>query len=252
MLIMNNQLSDKRLIARLDIKNTKVIKGISYEGYRVIGEIEELIKNYYLDLADEIIIIDTISSLHNRKTLENFIETATKEVFIPITICGGIKSQEDINNMLKAGADKVGINSAAVKNPELIKIISKKFGSQCIVLSIEAKKRSNGNWEVFYENGKEPSGKNVTDWVKQATDNGVGEIFVSSIDNDGSQDGIDIDLINRIMDNTNVPVIASSGTKDDKNILEVFNKTNVSAIAIASSLHDKTISIKNFRAKYKK
>ena len=238
----------KRLIARIDTKNNKVVKGIEFEGYSVIGDIKYFTNKYYNEGADEIILIDTIASLNNRNSLKTFILESTKNIFIPITVCGGLRTEEDINSMLRSGADKVGINSALIKNPNLIKKFSTRFGSQCITISIQARKRGNKKWEAFYENGKEPSGKDVVEWSKEVELLGAGEILLTSIDCDGTLEGLDFDLINQVSNNVSIPVISSGGASNEENILNAFNKTRTSAIAVGSALHYNKINFKKLKS----
>ena len=244
-----NLISNKRLIARLDLKNTKLIKGLAFEGYKVIGDATDYAEKYYNSYSDELIIIDTVASLQNRKNIEDFIKEITKKIFIPITVCGGLRTEEDISRMLRSGADKVGINSAIIKDIEKISKFSKMFGNQCIVLSVEAVERENGYWEAFYDYGREPSGKDVIEWCIECEQKGVGEIFVTNVNKDGTKKGLDKNLIKKIVENVNVPVIGSGGTSDNNDIFETFKQTNVSAIAVGASLHTGEVNFENLRKK---
>ncbi len=235
---------NKRIIARIDTKNNKVVKGICYEGYSVVGDIKDLLKKYYELGVHEIIMIDTIASLNNRNVLKEFIFENTKNIFIPITICGGLKSEEDIDSMLKAGADKIGINKVAIQNPESIKKFSKRFGSQCITVSIQAKKIEKNKWLAFFDNGKEITNLDVVNWSKKVEQLGAGEIFLTSIDKDGTMNGLDEKLIDSVVNSVKIPVIASGGTKNKKDLDNIFANTDVSGIAIASALHFDELNLK--------
>ena len=235
---------NKRIIARIDTKNNKVVKGICYEGYSVVGDIKDLMKKYYELGAHEIIMIDTIASLNNRNILKEFIFENTKNIFIPITICGGLRSEEDIDSMLKAGADKIGINKVAIQNPNNIKKFSKRFGSQCITVSIQAKKIEKNKWLAYFDNGKEITELDVINWSKKVEQLGAGEIFLTSIDKDGTMNGLDEKLIDSVVNSVKIPVIASGGTKNKKDFDNIFANTDVSGIAIASALHFDELNLK--------
>lgn len=241
---MNNR--NTRLIARLDIKNEFVIKGIHLEGLRKVGDPIELAKKYYLNGIDEIIFMDAVASLYNRNNLFDIINKACKEVFIPITIGGGLRSIEDINKALKAGADKISINTQAVKNPNLIKQASEIFGSQCVVASIEAKKKGL-KWEVYIDNGREETNLDVIEWAQQLQELGAGEILLTSVDMEGTKKGFDVKLLNEVSKNVNIPVILSGGAGNLTHFKNLFDQNNVDAIAIASILHYNLISIKEIK-----
>lgn len=235
-----------RLIARLDIKDNYVVKGIQLEGLRKIGNPNELAKMYYKEGIDEIIYLDTVASLYNRNNLGNIVEETTKDIFIPITAGGGLRSIRDVRNILNQGADKITINTEAIKRPEIISEISKTFGSQCMVLSVQAKKISDNKWEAYYDNGREHSGKDVIEWIKQTVQFGIGEILITSVDKDGTQSGMDYKLIEEVCKLTNVPVIASGGIGEVSDILRAAN-CGASGVAIASMLHYKKISIHDLK-----
>ena len=171
-----------RIIPRLDVKGPNLVKGVHLEGLRVLGKPEEFASKYYLEGADELIYIDVVASLYGRKNLLEIVERAAQQIFIPLTAGGGIRTFDDIKNLLRAGADKVAINTAGIRNPRFIKEAAQSFGSQCIVVSIEAKSRENGRYEAFTDNGREKTGKDVFEWAKEAVDLGAGEILVTSID----------------------------------------------------------------------
>ncbi len=226
-----------RLIARLDIKGENLIKGIQLEGLRIIGPPNEYALKYYLQGADELIYMDCVASLYGRNHLSDIISAATKNIFVPITVGGGIRSVDDAFNILRAGADKVAINTAAVSNPKLIENISREFGSQCMVLSVEAKKVSDNKWEVYTNNGREKTGLEVIDWVKKGIDLGAGEILLTSVDKEGTRKGFDTMLVKSVTEQSMVPLIASGGMGSPEDLVEVVNKGGASAIAMADILH---------------
>lgn len=240
-------MSNIRLIARLDIKGSNLIKGVRFEGFRVLGDPQEFARDYYEQGIDELIYMDTVASLYGRNSLRDLVERTTQNVFIPLTVGGGIRSTDDVNELLRAGADKVAVNTAAVKRPELIKEISRKFGSQCMVLSIEACRQSHNSWEAYTDNGREHSGKDVIEWVKQAVELGVGEILLTSVDRDGTRQGFDIDLIKKVSAEVSIPVIASGGMGEMEHILSVLQHTEVSAVAMAHVLHYKLLTLDKIR-----
>ena len=237
----------KRLIARLDVKNNKLIKSIGFEGLRVIGEINNFAKKYYNEGIDEILYIDTIASLYERISLTEVIRKASEDIFVPITVGGGIKTTEDIKNILRCGADKIAINSEAIRNNSFISDAANIFGSQCIVVSIQAKMITKDSWEAFYLNGRESSGLDVISWAKKVEKLGAGEILLTSVDFDGTQRGLDMNLLKSVSDTVSIPVIGSGGTKNKENINECFQKTNVSALAVGSILHYEKEKISNIK-----
>jgi cyclase len=226
-----------RLIGRLDVKGSDLIKSVHLEGLRVIGPVDKFALKYYLEGADELIFIDCVASLYGRNSLESIIKKVAKNIFIPLTVGGGIRSLDDAKKMFNAGADKVAINTAAVLNPQLIYKIATLYGSQSVVLSIQAKQNDLGSWQVFTENGREPSGKDVINWAKKMVDLGAGEILVTSIDREGTRLGFDVELIKAICSMVSVPVIASGGMGTPEHLLDLYNSTNVSGVAIADILH---------------
>jgi cyclase len=226
-----------RLIARLDIKNENVIKGIHLEGLRKIGDPIDVAKKYYQQGIDEVIFMDAVASLYGRNNLFHIIEAACKEVFIPITIGGGIRNVSDIEMALNSGADKIAINTHAIKNPALIMEASRIYGSQCIVGSIEAMKKSDNRWEAYTDNGREETGIDAIEWAKELENLGAGELIITSINQEGTNKGFDIELIKKISENVTIPVIASGGAGKIGHINDVVNHTEVGAVAIASLLH---------------
>ena len=226
-----------RLIPRLDIKGSNLIKSINLEGLRVIGDPNVFAKRYYEQGADEILYVDCVASLYGRNSLKDLISKAAKNVFIPITVAGGIRSVEDAKRILRNGADKIAVNTAAVNNPQLISDLVNKFGSSTVVISIEAKQISLNNWEVFTNNGREKTGIKVTDWVKKTSELGVGEILLTSIDKEGTRQGYDVNLVKSVTDLVNVPVIASGGMGKAEDLKDVVQKGNADAVSMADILH---------------
>jgi cyclase len=226
-----------RFIARLDVKGENLIKGIQLEGLRKLGKPNDFARKYYSEGIDEIIYMDIVASLYERNSLLNIIEEATKDIFIPITVGGGIRSIENVQEALHAGADKVAINTAAVKRPELITEISRRFGSQCAVLSIEAKKTGDNKWEVYYDNGREKTGMDVLDWAKRGYSLGAGEILLTSVDKEGTGKGMDVELIDKVASSVPIPVIASGGIGSLSDIENAVTSKHVDAIAMAHVLH---------------
>ena len=236
-----------RLIARLDIKGPNLIKSICFEGLRVIGKPHEFAKKYYQQGADEIIYVDTVATLYERVGIHSLLKETVKDTFIPITAAGGIRSIEDVNSLLRSGADKVAINTAAVKNPRLISDISKKFGSQCMVVSIEACRQTNGHWEIYTNNGRERTGIDVIEWSKKVSNLGAGEILLTSVNQDGTKKGFDIELVEKVANSISIPVIASGGFGKPEDFEKIINQCNVNAVAIASALHYENFTIKEIK-----
>jgi imidazole glycerol-phosphate synthase subunit HisF len=198
-----------RLIARLDVKGPNVIKGVHLEGLRKIGPPNDLARRYYQQGADELIYMDIVASLYGRNSLGDILRTAAQEVFIPLTVGGGIRSVDDARHLLRCGADKVAVNTAAVRTPDLIRAISRRFGSQCMVLSIEAKQVAPERWEVYTDNGRERTGLDVVEWARKAEHLGAGEILLTSVDHEGTRRGFDIALTRAVTSVVSIPVIAS-------------------------------------------
>jgi cyclase len=240
-------MSNIRLIARLDIKGPNLIKGIHLEGLRVIGNPYEHAKSYYQDGVDELIYMDTVASLYGRNSLIEIIKHTAYDIFVPLTVGGGIRSVDDVRNVLRAGADKVAINTAAVKRPGLISEVSNSFGSQCMVLSIEAKRNGRGGWEAFTDNGREHTGLDVAEWVKRGEELGAGEIFLTSVDQEGTRKGFDIELVKVVSSAVSVPVIASGGMGEAAHLLEVVREGKADAVAMAGILHYKRMTICEIR-----
>ena len=226
--------SNIRLIARLDIKGPNLIKGVHLEGLRKIGDPNHFAKLYYDQGVDEIIYMDIVASLYGRNNLQDIIKSTVKDVYVPITVGGGIKSVTDVREILRCGAEKVAINTAIVKEPMLIKNISRKFGSQCMVASIEAKKVSDFKWEVYIENGREKTGIDVIEWAQKICDYNAGEILLTSIDKDGTMSGFDNQLIKLVASQVNIPVVAAGGAGSIEHFKEVLIQGKASAVAAGS------------------
>lgn len=241
-----------RIIPRMDIKNDKLIKTIMLEGVKSIGDPKIFAKKYYDEGADEIFLNDTVASLYERNSLFNVIKDISKEVFIPITLAGGIKSLEDVEKALNSGADKVAINTKLHSTPNLINEIVKHFGSNCMVLQIDAKKIDIGKWEPYSEGGRERTYKDLIEWTKEALDRGVGEIFLTSIDNEGTKKGFDIELISQINNISNVPLISSGGAGRLEDIEELIKKVRTEGAAFSNLLHLDKIKINDMKSYLKK
>ena len=242
-------MSIKRIIARLDIKGSDLIKTIQLEGLRKIGAPEVFAKKYYDGGIDEIIYMDTVASLYGRNHLSDLVKRTVKNVFVPITVGGGIRTLKDAISLLKCGADKIAVNTAAVKKPDLINEIANELGNQCFVLSIEAKNTKKNYWEVYIENGRQPTGISVQDWVLQTSKRGVGEILLTSIDNEGTGKGFDYNLLEMVTNSVNIPIIASGGMGSLSHFKQLCNHINIDAIAMANIIHYNKFSIseiKNF------
>ena len=241
-------LSALRLLARLDIKGANLIKGVHLEGLRVVGDPQIHAAKYYEDGADEILYIDTVASLYGRNNLVDVVSRATEHVFVPITVGGGIRSVEDARTLLRAGADKVAINTAAIKEPKLIRQLSDVWGSSTIVLSIEAKKTGNAKWEAYTDNGRERTGLDVVQWAETGAKLGAGEIFITSIDQEGTKKGFDYELVAGITRNVDIPVIASGGFGALEHLTQLMNVAKPTGVAIADSLHYNRFSLDQIRS----
>jgi len=236
-----------RIIARLDIKGPNLIKGIHLEGLRVIGPPNEYALRYYEQGADEFVYMDCVASLYGRNHLAEIVSEAAKDIFIPMTVGGGIRSVEDVSEILRAGADKVSINTGAVANPNLIESVAKRFGSQCMVLSVEAKKIDDNFWEAYTNNGRECTGLNVIEWIEHGVSLGAGEILLTSIDREGTKSGFDLELLKAVTSKVSVPVIASGGMGKKEDIIHAVESGGVDAIAVASIIHYEQATISDIR-----
>lgn len=226
-----------RIIPRLDIKGPNLVKGIHFEGLRVLGNPNDYANEYYNNFADELMYVDIVASLYERNSLSQIISETAKEIFIPITVGGGLRSIEDITQVLKVGADKISLNTAAIKNPNLIREASLSFGSSTIVVAIEAIKDSKGKYLAYTDNGREFTGRDVFEWAQEVEDLGAGEIIISSVDKEGTGEGFDIELTKMISNAVSIPVIAHGGAGSISDVIDVINIGNADAVSIASILH---------------
>ncbi len=241
-------MSNLRIIPRLDIKGHNLIKGIRLEGLRVVGDPQEFAVRYYEAGADELLYMDIVASLYGRNNLSDIISRAAKNVFIPITVGGGIRSVDDARQILRSGADKVAVNTAAIARPELITEIARRFGSQAMVLSIEAKQVGVRQWEAYTDNGRERSGLDVLEWVKRGVELGAGEILLTAVDREGTRSGFDLDLVRLVSSSVPVPVIASGGMGNLDHFIAASTQGLADAVAMADVLHYKRMSIGDIRA----
>jgi cyclase len=227
----------KRVIARLDIKGNRLIKGVHLEGWRFLtGDPNDFCKKYYIDGADEILYVDAVASLYNRDSLKDIIRKTTENVFVPLTVGGGIRTIEDVTEILRSGADKVAICTQAVKTPEIISKVADKFGSQCMVVSIQAKKDQNGNYKIWYDVAREKTEINVVEFAIKVEELGAGEILLTSVDQEGTGKGMDAELIKMVTDATKIPVIACGGFAQPSDF-KVAIDSGADAVAIAKALH---------------
>ncbi len=233
----------KRIIPCLDIDKGRVVKGTKFVNIKDAGDPVENAKLYNKDKADELVFLDITASHEKRDILIKVVEDVANNIFIPFTVGGGIRSLSDINKILRAGADKVSINTTAVKNPDLIRDGSKKYGSQCIVVAIDAKKVSENKWEVYINGGRTPTGLDVVEWAKKCEQLGAGEILLTSMDKDGTKSGYDIPLLKAVSSSVNIPIIASGGAGELYHFYEAVVEGNADAILAASLFHFRTFTI---------
>lgn len=226
-----------RLIARLDIKGTNVIKGIHLEGLRVVGRPGPMARRYYEEGIDEIVYMDTVASLYGRNNILSVVEEAARDIFVPMTVGGGVRSIDDIVAALRSGADKVAINTAAIERPEFLRAAARALGSQCVVLSIEAKRRGEGRWEALTDNGRERTGVDVLEWVREAEDMGAGEILLTSVDKEGTRRGFDHELFQAVRKRVSIPVIGCGGAGTADHVVRAVKEDGLDAIACASLFH---------------
>lgn len=226
-----------RIIPRLDIKGPNLVKGIHLEGLRVLGKPSDFAKFYYENGADEIIFMDVVASLYERNSLHNIITETAKSLFIPLTVGGGLRTIDDIKQVLRAGADKVCLNTAAIKDPSFIKKAVAMFGSSTIVISIEAIKQSDGKYLAYTDNGREHTGIDAIKWAQTVEELKAGEIIITSVDKEGTGKNFDLELINLISENANIPVIAHGGAGSKNDVLNLFQNTKSDAVAVSSILH---------------
>lgn len=237
----------KRIIPCLDVKDGRVVKGTNFVGLRDAGDPVELAAHYDKERCDELVFLDITASSDNRKTIVDVARSCASQVFIPFTVGGGIRTTEDMRLMLKAGADKTSVNSAAVKNPDIIRQGAEKFGSQCIVLAVDARRCGEDRWEVYVNGGRTPTGIDCIEWVKKGTALGAGEILLTSMDADGTKDGYDIALTRAVSEAVNVPVIASGGAGRLEHFYDVLTLGKADAVLAASVFHYGQFSVRQVK-----
>ncbi|HFI0787474.1 TPA: imidazole glycerol phosphate synthase subunit HisF [Streptococcus suis] len=233
----------KRIIPCLDVNDGRVVKGVNFVNLTDVGDPVDAAKAYYEAGCDELVFLDITATHEERDTTVDMVRRVAEQVFIPFTVGGGIRSVEDMNKMLKAGADKVSVNSSAVANPQLIADCAEKFGNQCVVVAIDAKKVEDGSWHVFVAGGRKDTGIDLLDWAKKVVSLGAGEILLTSMDKDGTKSGFDIEMLNAVANVVTVPIIASGGAGNSQHILEVFEQTPATGALAASIFHYGEVSI---------
>lgn len=227
----------KRIIPCLDVRDGKVVKGINFVGIKEVGDPVECAMEYNKQGADEIVFLDITATNEKRKTMDDVVERTAKNVFVPLTVGGGIRGVEDFRRLLLAGADKISVNSAAVKDPQIIERAASKFGSQCVVIAVDAKQRPDMGYTVYLNGGREDTGIDLIDWIRKAESLGAGELLLTSMDADGTKAGFDKDMLNAVLREIKIPVIASGGCGRLEDFSDVFKNTNVDAALAASVFH---------------
>ncbi len=238
----------KRIIPCLDIKDGRTVKGVNFEQIRDAGDPVELAALYAQQGADELVFLDITATVERRKTLSELVNKVAHKINIPFTVGGGIKTEEDVSILLQNGADKISINTSAFNNPSIIKSFAKNFGSQCVVLAIDAKCEANGNWYVYLNGGRVKTDKLVEDWAKEAVDLGAGEILLTSMNHDGTKQGFALDITAKLSETLPVPIIASGGGGNEQHFLDVFTKGKADAALAASIFHYKEIAIPDLKS----
>jgi imidazole glycerol-phosphate synthase subunit HisF len=233
----------KRIIPCLDVKDGRVVKGVNFLDLRDAGDPVENAKIYNDEGADELVFLDITATHEVRKTMVDVVTKVAEQVFMPFTVGGGISSNDDIRELLNAGCDKISINSAAVRRPDFVKEAAEKFGSQCVVVAVDAKRKTDGSWEVYVRGGREATGIDAIEWIKQVEKLGAGEILLTSMDSDGTKDGFDIELTRRVAEAVSIPVIASGGCGTLDHFVEALTKGKADAALAASVFHFKEFSI---------
>ena len=233
----------KRIIPCLDVKDGRVVKGINFVNLTDVGDPVDAAKAYYEAGCDELVFLDITATHEERDTTVDMVGRVAEQVFIPFTVGGGIRTVEDMKRMLQAGADKVAVNSSALANPQLLADCAEKFGSQCVVLAVDAKKEADGSWHVYLAGGRKDSGRDLLDWVQEAVSLGAGEILLTSMDKDGTKSGFDLPMLEAVSQVVSVPIIASGGAGSSQHILEVFEKTAATGALAASIFHYGQVSI---------
>lgn len=233
----------KRIIPCLDVKDGRVVKGVNFVNLTDVGDPVDSARAYYEAGCDELVFLDITATSDNRETTVDMVRRVADQVFIPFTVGGGIRSVEDMNKMLKAGADKVAVNSSALANPQLIADCAQKFGNQCVVAAIDAKKMADGSWHVFVVGGRKDTGRDLIQWAQEVVALGAGEILLTSMDKDGTKSGFDLEILNRVAEVVDVPIIASGGAGNIEDIVEVFEKTTATGALAASIFHFGEVNI---------
>lgn len=234
----------KRIIPCLDVNNGRVVKGTNFIHLRDAGDPVECAIEYDRQGADELVFLDITASSDNRNTVCDMVRKTAEKVFVPFTVGGGIRTPEDMRLMLTCGADKVAVNTAAIHDPDLIRQCAERFGSQCVVLAVDARRKSGGGWEVYTHGGRNPAGLDALDWIRQAVSLGAGEILLTSMDADGTKDGYDCELTRAVAEAVSVPVIASGGAGTLEHLLDVLKKGKADAVLAASIFHFGTYTIR--------
>lgn len=237
-----------RLIARLDVKMNWLIKGVQMEGWRKVGDPAEFAKYYAENGADELLFMDVVASLYGRNNLQDIVEKVASQVFIPMTVGGGIRSLADVSNLLACGADKVALNTAATLNPNLITEIADRFGAQATVVSIEAIRGEGGRWQVMTDNGRNHTGREVLEWAREAEDRGAGEIVLTTINSEGLGRGYDLEMIEKVSSMVSIPVVACGGLGATSHLSDLIRQTKASAAASAQALHWKKLELSDLRS----
>ena len=238
----------KRIIPCLDVKEGRVVKGVNFVNLTDVGDPVDAARAYYEAGCDELVFLNITATHEKRDTTVDMVRRVADQVFIPFTVGGGIRSVEDMNKMLKAGADKVAVNSSAVANPQLIKECAEKFGNQCVVSAIDARKEADGTWHVYVAGGRKDTGTDLIEWAKKVVSLGAGEILLTSMDKDGTKSGFDLEMLNAVADVVNVPIIASGGAGNIEHMVEVFEKTTATGALAASIFHYGEVSIADTKA----
>ena len=233
----------KRIIPCLDVKDGRVVKGVNFVNLTDVGDPVDAARAYYEAGCDELVFLDITATHEERDTTVEMVRHVADQVFIPFTVGGGIRSVEDMNKMLKAGADKVAVNSSAVANPQLIKDCAEKFGSQCVVVAIDGRREADGSWHVYVAGGRKDTGKDLIEWAREAVDLGAGEILLTSMDKDGTKSGFDLDMLNAVANVVDVPIISSGGAGNKEHMVEVFQETPATGALAASIFHFGEVSI---------
>ena len=238
----------KRIIPCLDVKDGRVVKGVNFVNLTDVGDPVDSARAYYEAGCDELVFLDITATSDNRETTVDMVRRVADQVFIPFTVGGGIRSVEDMNKMLKAGADKVAVNSSALANPQLITDCAQKFGNQCVVAAIDAKKMADGSWHVFVAGGRKDTGRDLIQWAQEVVALGAGEILLTSMDKDGTKSGFDLELTRAVVDTVSIPVIASGGCGSLDHFSEVFEQTGCDAALAASLFHYRELTVGEVKA----